>query len=278
MTTHGSITANSTLAELADLWLRQLRAESRLENTTINEYDRVLSRLVIPQLGALRLHELTTNRIDGVLQDLKSQSLNRQRKAKVIAGAMLEEAVRHGALLVNPARQAASVPRPRVESRSLTPDDLMTVRSAVRVWAAKDRPGPKGTTDMADIIDLMLATGARIGEVLALRWNDIELEAEPPTLSISGTIKTEPGKGTHRKEIQSVRTLALPEFAVGVLRRRSATAHDDHVDAVFPTRNGTWQQVNNVERRWRQIRTDTGLEWVTPHAFRKVGAHGSRNP
>ncbi len=41
---------------------------------------------------------------------------------------------------------------------------------------------------------------------------------------------------------------------------------------MFPTRNGTWQQVNNVERRWRQIRKDTGLDWVTPHTFRKTVA------
>lgn len=39
-----------------------------------------------------------------------------------------------------------------------------------------------------------------------------------------------------------------------------------------PTRKGTWQQVNNVERRWRQIRQDTGLDWVTPHTFRKTVA------
>lgn len=43
-------------------------------------------------------------------------------------------------------------------------------------------------------------------------------------------------------------------------------------DAVFPTHNGTWQQVNNVERRWRQIRADTGLGWVTPDTFRKTVA------
>jgi integrase len=40
-------------------------------------------------------------------------------------------------------------------------------------------------------------------------------------------------------------------------------------DALFPTKNGTWQQVNNVERRWRQIRRKVGLEWVTPDAFRR---------
>ena len=34
---------------------------------------------------------------------------------------------------------------------------------------------------MADIIDLMLAPGARIGEVLALHWIDVDLDGERPT-------------------------------------------------------------------------------------------------
>jgi integrase len=70
----------------------------------------------------------------------------------------------------------------------------------------------------------------------------------------------------------SVRTVVLPEFAIAVLRRRQAAAPENPIDAVFPTRNGTSRQVNNVERRWRQIRTDTGLDWVTPHTFRKTVA------
>ena len=140
----------------------------------------------------------------------------------------------------------------------------------------KDRPGPKPTSDMADIIDLMLATGARIGEVLALRWSDIELDATRPNLTINGTIKTEPGKGTYRKatpkSAAGVRTVVLPDFAVEALCRRRKSARANPSDAVFPTRNGSWQQVNNVERRWRQIRQDTGLEWVNPHTFRKTVA------
>jgi hypothetical protein len=44
------------------------------------------------------------------------------------------------------------------------------------------------------------------------------------------------------------------------------------LDAVFPTRNATWQQVNNVERRWRQIRREAGLDWITPDLFRRVDA------
>jgi hypothetical protein len=79
---------------------------------------------------------------------------------------------------------------------------------------------------MADIIDLMLATGARIGEILAVRWVDVALDAARPTLTINGTIKTEPGRGTYRKPSPksdaSVRTVVLPDFSIAVLRRRLA--------------------------------------------------------
>ena len=57
---------------------------------------------------------------------------------------------------------------------------------------------------MADVVDLILATGARIGEVLALRWTDADLDSKPPTLTFSGTIKTEPGNGTYRKAMDRV--------------------------------------------------------------------------
>jgi hypothetical protein len=64
-----------------------------------------------------------------------------------------------------------------------------------------------------------------------------------------------------------VRTVVLPDFAVVVLRRRQGTTRENANDEVFPTRNSTWQQVNNVERRWRQIRKDPGLDWA--HTFRR---------
>lgn len=264
------VTGETTVAELAELWLRHLRAEDRLENTTINEYERVLNKLVLGELGPVCLRDLTTSRIDNLLHDLGAQSLNRQRKARVITGAMLNMAARHGALSVNPVRGNASIRRPKSERRSLSVDDLATVRAAVRGWMSKDRPGPKGTTDMADIVDLMLATGARIGEVLALRWSDVHLDNRQPAVRLSGTIKTETGKGTYRKPTPGVRTVGLTESAVDVLRRRRTETPRNSIDAVFPTRNGTWQQVNNVERRWRQIRQEADLDWVTPQAFRNV--------
>ena len=113
------ITGEGTVRDLALVWLTMLRRERRLENTTINEYERVLSRLVIPELGTIRLCELTTKHVDEVLMGLGAgtQNINRQRKAKVVTGAMLDAAVKSGVLASNPARRSISVKRPKAAHR-----------------------------------------------------------------------------------------------------------------------------------------------------------------
>jgi integrase len=236
----------------------------------------VLDNLVLPSVGGLKLREATTGRLDRLLLRLRDQSVNRQRKAKVVLVAMLDLAVRHDAIPTNPARGTTRVHRPKQETQALRIEDLVKIRAAVRRWVNADRPGPRATGDMADIIDLMLATGCRIGEILALRWSDLNLDGDLPTLTVSGTIKTETGKGTYRKATPktdtSQRTVVLPRFAAELLRVRREFATRNQNDAVFTTRNGTWHQVVNIERRWRQIRKDTGYKWVTPHTFRKTVA------
>lgn len=131
---------------------------------------------------------------------------------------------------------------------------------------------------MADVIDLMLATARRIGEVLAFRWVDIDgLWDERTIVRVTGTVKKDPGAPACRKprpkSDAGERGIVLPPFAVDVLRRSFSNQSADKPSwygAVFPTHNGTWHQVGNVERRWRQIRQDSKFEWVTPHVFRKT--------
>lgn len=83
-------------------------------------------------------------------------------------------------------------------------------------------------------------------------------------------------RGTYRKpkpkSDASQRSIAISPFAVGVLMRRRIEQPANHYDAVFATRNGTWPQVGNIERRWRTIQAASGFEWVTPHTFRKTVA------
>jgi integrase len=57
-----------------------------------------------------------------------------------------------------------------------------------------------------------------------------------------------------------------------MLMDRKLTAADNPNDAIFASRRGTWLSPHNVRRQWRRARADTGLEWVTPHTFRKTVA------
>ncbi|WP_459976153.1 tyrosine-type recombinase/integrase, partial [Nocardioides pyridinolyticus] len=132
--TRQAITSDTTVAKLASLWLKYLRDEGRIEATTINEYERILSKVVIPELGRLRLREITTSRLDLFLVRLRATSTSRQWKTKVVMGAMLGMAVRHDALAVNPVQQTSRIHRERSETRSLTLEDLNTVRTALRAW------------------------------------------------------------------------------------------------------------------------------------------------
>ena len=262
-----TITPVTTFAEMVTTWLESLRAERLLESTAINQYERVLRGLVVPALGEAALARLTTAKTSAVLTGLGNESVHRQRKAKVVTGASLDVAVERGALASNPVQDSMGVSRPKTAAPPLTDTDLESAQSAVPAWMAVGRPGPKASWDTANPIELMIPTGARIGEVLALRWVDVDLDAR--RVYICATIKTETCRGTYRKPLPVPRVVTPPGFAVHVLRQPRTQATDNPIDAVFSTRNGNWQQVNNVERRWRQIRKDADLDWVTPEAFRQ---------
>lgn len=263
--------------DIAETWLNDLRVEAAIETTTINGYARDVSNLLCAPktgIGGLFVHEVTA----GVAQQFIDRQVTEssRKRAKHVLGQVMDCAVRHELISHNPARSTKRLRRTKREVQVLSIDQLSAVRAAVKEWTTRSRPGPRATDDMADIIDMMLATGCRIGEVLALRWCDVDLAAEAPTVLITGTIKTETGRGTYRKPspktAAGVRRIVLPPFAVEVLLRRGVNQPANDIDAVFATRNGTWFQTSGINRRWRTIRQDTGLEWVTPHTFRKTVA------
>jgi integrase len=272
------ITRDTTLKALADLWIDEITAEGRVQPQTIDRYKTSLRTVVLPALGNLRLREATVGRIDKVLRATATHHPAAARGAKLVLSQMFALAVRHGALPTNPVRDVAKLRKTRRQVKALTDEHLVAVRVAIRNWQqpVPGKPGPRHTSDLADIIDLMLANGARIGEILALRWTDIDLAADKPTLTICGTIVYIKGRGFYRQDWAKTdaghRTTTLPRFAVGMLLARKLDAADNPHDAIFPTRRGAWSSPHNVRRQWRQARADTGLGWVTPHTFRKTVA------
>jgi integrase len=272
------ITPDTRIRQLADLWLEEITATGRIVQQTIDRYRACLDQAIRKALGELRIREASVGRVDKFFKSLARKHPAQARNAKTILSQMFALAVRHGALTTNPVRDVAALPSRRRTVKALQLADLDTVRDAIRRWQepTPGKSGPRHSNDLADVVDLLLATGARIGEILALRWHDLDLTGLEPTVTISGTLVFVKGHGLFRqdwtKSDAGFRTVILPQFAVDMLvRRHAADTGNDH-DAVFCSRKGTWLYPNNVRRQWRQARQDTGLDWVTPHTFRKTVA------
>jgi integrase len=130
---------------------------------------------------------------------------------------------------------------------------------------------------LEQIIEVMLGTSARIGEVLAVRKCDVDVTVTPATVRICGTIVSPKGKPTYRqdhpKTSSSRRVVSVPSFAAEVLRQRLvAAADEDPEHLLFFSRNHTPLTTNNVRRRLRAVLDEAGIGGVTPHAFRRTVA------
>ncbi|MBD1541045.1 site-specific integrase [Arthrobacter sp. IA7] len=269
------ITADTRLNRLAEVWWVEFMDQDRAINTQ-RRYREVLDSYVSPGVGGLAIREATVSRLDRFLKATRTKHGNGSAKlAKTVLSAMLGLAARHGAIASNPLRDVAKVPVNRKEVRALTVEEAAALRAGLGQWQLDSSPrGRKRPNDLLDVVDIMLATGARIGEALALRWKDIDLKAERPTLTVTGTVIYVPGEGMtiqeHPKSTNSRQRYYLPAFAVEMLLRRQVQqVMANPWDVVFPSATGTLRDPGNFRKQWRSARDDIGFQWVTPHTFRK---------
>lgn len=281
----GSLTRDSRVSEAAEQWFKRVEQkviDGELAEGSAETYRRQLDNHVLIALGAFRLHEVDTPTVDDFLAAVKTNVGSATAKScrSVLSGVM-GFAVRRGALDANPVREAERLTRmPGRQPRALTAaerDQWLTQLERDRRAVGKDLP---------DLTRFMLATGARIGEALAVSWDEVILDTGDP--AVPGMVRIEwklyraPGKGLKRvprpKSEAGERLLPLPLFAVSMLRRRKVMASlDRDIESgaavpVFPHSSGGWRDPNNTRRDLRDARGSSDFAWVTSHVFRKTCA------
>lgn len=272
-----------TVRDLGAYWLEHRarhglqRRRGALKPQTLAAYADAIRLIVDPNLGDVRVHELTVGLLESVLGDVEHLGLS-TAQARSALNQMLALAVRHGALPANPMSLVAKPLREPKEVHALTVDQARALRVLVDP-AARRQPGKRGPNrDLADLVAVHLGTGCRIGEVLALTWDRLDLTAPAPTVLIDGTI-VEPKRGyvptLHRQDATKNggrRTLILPDAVVTLLeQRRAASPHAAGSDPVFASGRGTWLWPNNLRTRLRAaVADDVELHEVTPHTLRRT--------
>lgn len=148
--------------------------------------------------------------------------------------------------------------------RALTPEQVRQLRALLTYdLQAIDR-------DVPDLVDLMLATGLRIGEATALHWEDIDLVKG--TINVQTTIHRIRGEGIILSETTKTdagqRLLRLPTWAVAMLDRR-----DRSDGPVFPApKKGGLRDSSNTQAHIRDAVRNAGFGWITSHTLRKTVA------
>ncbi|ANJ27380.1 tyrosine-type recombinase/integrase [Agromyces aureus] len=273
------LTPDSAFGDLVEYWLEDIDLEERISKTTRMLYERNMRTLVMPAFEHFTLREIGVARCDRFIKQQARISYNRAKQSRVVLRLALELAVRHEVLAANPMDHVARVHREARLPDALTSREVNAIRAVIGRWESgiDHVSGPKPDGQLGTIVEVMLGTSARIGEVLAIRRRDVDPTGMPPTIRLAGTIVSRNGEPTfrqdHPKTAKSRRIVALPSFAAEAVRRRLAVAGDLDPDSlIFRSREDTPLTTANVRRQLRQVLERGGIGGITPHMFRRTVA------
>ncbi|WP_375405860.1 tyrosine-type recombinase/integrase [uncultured Amnibacterium sp.] len=273
---NSDLTADSTFKDLADYWLADMEGNPDLAPGTKRLYRWNMTHLVLPEFEHLTLREIGVARCDRFIKQLRQASYSRAKHARNVLRQAFGRAVRHEVLVRNPMESIARTTRPRADPTALTAIEVTAIRLAIRAWErGSGGSGPSPDGQLGAIVEVMLGTSARIGEVLAIRRRDIDAAVAPPTIRLAGTIVCPTGAPPERQDHPKTarRTVAVPSFAAEAARRRLAVCTDRSPDALlFSSRNGTPLTPNNVRNQLRRVLARAGLDDVSPHTFPRTVA------
>ena len=212
---HGAVEdGRLTFSELCIRFLESKQLS--LQATTYRLYQRVIDRHIVPQLGHIRVRDLTVSHVTSLLDKatnqsrtaLKGRSLGTAavRNIRILVRAILRFALKQGIISRN-VTDLVEPPAPSYVERSIvTLDNIRTIIDAAR------------GTELEAVVPFALGTGLRRSEMCALLWRDIDLNAG--TIRVQRAAANLDGKVVIKatKTRKSLRTDYLAPFVISVLR------------------------------------------------------------
>ncbi|MEI9512454.1 tyrosine-type recombinase/integrase [Agromyces sp. CCNWLW213] len=242
-------------------------------DTTRHENLRLIEKKLSPLMGALTLREIKATTVLRVYKEIYADTPRQADTCKVLISQICSYAVMNDLMLANPAREVKSVKRRPKPIYAPDAMQLSEFRSIIRDFQDReDRMGPRPSDLLGDVVDLILATGARVSEAVGLKWQFVDLDATPPQVTIAGKIVDSKGQAKryedYLKSDAGWRVVTIPVELVPMLRRRWLAGGGN--EFVFHTRTGAPNGTQDVHRALRRVREWAGLEQeLVPHALRK---------
>lgn len=244
----------ATFKEFGKAWLR--RHKAHLKESSYLTYQMIVEKHLFPFFGEYELKDVDSE----LIQEWISQKLEEGLKPSAVhkyfvpLREMLFHAVKWGYLYRNPAE---GVTKPKLEKKEidyLTPEEIGKL-----LEAAQDRP-----RDYTLLLTLCL-TGLRIGEALALSWDDIDFVSS--TIFVRRSIYN--GKITTPKSKSSRRRVSVPRILLDTLLSYQLSCPDSKDNLIFASQDGNPMDRNNVRKRvLDRALLKAGLRKVSIHSLR----------
>lgn len=225
----GELTPASRFREAATVYLA--RVERRREDSTRALYAFHLESTILPALGDLRLRECTVARLDAFLGSLEPRyAANTRRKLRSIVSGVMQVAVLHEAVAHNPVRDLDRIEQPKGQRKAAPRGLTACERRTLLDWLDGSSAEPAvlrkqkvaRAAELPELVRFMLGTGLRIGEALACRWCDVNLDVPVvtpesrcvvPVVTIAGNVTWVKGKSLVRHDGKSdaaLRVIPVP--------------------------------------------------------------------
>jgi integrase len=260
-----------SVAEYLEHWL-SVDIDRRVASKTATRHRAIARHQITPRLGHVPLRKLTAVHIEACEAELQRQGYVKGRKRGQGLSAQtvlhvhrtLSQALAHaaktGVLFRNPAEQVKPPRPPGREIAILTKSEVaILLRVAEPTWLYL--PILVGVT-----------TGMRRGELLGLRWSDIDLKVA--RLTVNQSLE---GKGVFKspKTRQSRRTITLPAITVEALTRYRAEQAAERLrlglgkpELVFAHGDGSAFDPDSISKGFNRLIKTAGVRRITFHGLR----------
>jgi integrase len=259
-----------TLAEYLPQWLESHGVSLRPK--TADQYQRVIEKHILSNLGDIQVKNLRITRVEQFYSELVQSGLG-VRTVRIVHAILhnaLEKALRYGLVVSNPTRGAA-LPRYRHGEMQVL-DESQVTRFLV---AAQDSP-------YLALYHLALTTGMRQGELLGLKWTDLQwhsgallVQRQVQDIRGQGTIYQEPKTRSGRRTIKlgevTLQTLRLHREHQQLLKASAGNRWKEN-DLIFPSKVGTPRDPSNLRLDFKRVLEKAGLPKIRFHDLRHTAA------
>lgn len=256
-----------TMQALYEQWLPVVAA-SGIRPQTLRSYKSMWSKALAPVVADLACYELTPGMVMRVSAAVSVSHPGSHQSVMSVLRSVCSFGVRQGAFEFNPVNDLPRRRTERKQIRTLSDEDIRCLRRRAEDW---HKGNPLRTMPILDIMDVLLSTGMRIGELLALTWED-DVSEDNSLVTVQATQVRLGGVGDIRQPFtkgSSVMVYPLTAHAQSVMARRREARGGQRF--VFSTASGSMLCLSNVNGAWKKVRGDE-YAWVTWHTFRKTVA------